>query len=60
MQIRDDSTDGGMFLGNGGHTMPLSQVELNLDWPAHIAQIYRAAEELTGIKTEAKWEEPPK
>jgi hypothetical protein len=43
-----------------GHTMPLSQVELNLDWPAYIAQIYRAAEELTGIKTDAKWEQPPK
>ncbi|MGD0898329.1 MAG: glycoside hydrolase domain-containing protein [Thermoguttaceae bacterium] len=45
----------------GGGSLVLSQTELNLDAPgSHLAQIYRAAEELTGIKTEAKWEEPPK
>ncbi|MGD0898469.1 MAG: glycoside hydrolase domain-containing protein, partial [Thermoguttaceae bacterium] len=38
----------------------LSQMELNLDWPAYAARVYRAAEELTGIKTNAKWDQPPK
>ncbi|MGD0899253.1 MAG: glycoside hydrolase domain-containing protein [Thermoguttaceae bacterium] len=45
-----------MAIGDGY----LSQMELNLDWPGYVAQMYRAAEELTGIKTEAKWEQPPK
>ncbi len=38
----------------------LSQTELNLDWPGYVARVYRAAEELTGIKTKARWEPPPK
>jgi hypothetical protein len=38
----------------------LAQMELNLDWPDYVAQMHRAAEELSGIKTDAKWEEPPK
>lgn len=38
----------------------LSQIELNLNWPAYIAQLYRAAEELNGINTDAKWEQPPR
>ncbi|MGD0896398.1 MAG: glycoside hydrolase domain-containing protein [Thermoguttaceae bacterium] len=36
------------------------EADLSLTWPAYAAQVYRAAEELTGIKTDAKWEEPPK
>ncbi|MGD0900398.1 MAG: glycoside hydrolase domain-containing protein [Thermoguttaceae bacterium] len=45
------------LLGGNPH---LSQEELRIDWPAYLARTYRAAEELTGIKTEGKWEEPPK
>jgi hypothetical protein len=45
-------------MGAGGSY--LSQMELNLDWPAYAARVYRAAEELIGIKTEATWEQPPK
>ena len=37
----------------------LSQMELALDWPGYAARLYRAAEELTGAKTEARWDEPP-
>jgi hypothetical protein len=38
---------------------PLSQMELNHDWPGYVARLYRAAEALTGVKTEARWDEPP-
>jgi hypothetical protein len=38
----------------------LSQVELGLDWPGYVARVYRAAEEMTGIKTGAAWEQPPR
>ena len=44
---------------NFGQTA-LSQSEINLNWPSYLARIYRAAEELTGIKTEGSWEDPPK
>jgi hypothetical protein len=45
----------------GGGSGCLIQTELNGNAPGlQFAQIYRAAEELSGIKTEAKWEEPPK
>ena len=37
----------------------LSQAELSLDFPSYTAQIYRAAEELSEIKTEASWDNPP-
>ena len=37
----------------------LSQTELNLDWPTYAAQLYRAAEELSGVRTDARWEQPP-
>ncbi|MGD0897180.1 MAG: glycoside hydrolase domain-containing protein [Thermoguttaceae bacterium] len=37
----------------------LSQMELNLDWPGYAARVYRAAEELSGTKTEARWDRPP-
>ena len=48
----------GRFWGIGGSN--LSQLEHNLNWPAYIAQTYRVAEELSGIKTDASWENPPK
>jgi hypothetical protein len=38
----------------------LSQTELNLNWPAYAARVYRAAEELSGVKTQACWENPPR
>ena len=38
----------------------LSQAELSLDFPSYVARIYRAAEEMTGVNTEARWEEAPK
>ena len=38
----------------------LSQMELSLDWPAYAARVYRAAEELSGVKAEARWENPPR
>jgi hypothetical protein len=38
----------------------LSQMELNLNWPGYVARLYRAAEELTGVKTEAHWDNPPR
>jgi hypothetical protein len=37
----------------------LSQNELGQDWPAYVARLYRAAEELTAIKTDARWDSPP-
>ena len=43
---------------HGGNT-PLSQSLISLDWTAYVARVYRAGEELSGIKTDAKWEEPP-
>jgi hypothetical protein len=45
-----------MGIGRAG----LSQMELNLDWPGYVAQTYRAAEALSGMKTEARWDNPPK
>ena len=38
----------------------LSQMELNLDWLGYVARLYRAAEDLTGLKTQARWDEPPR
>jgi hypothetical protein len=38
----------------------LSQAELGLDWPGYAAQLYRAAEELSGLAAAARWEAPPK
>jgi hypothetical protein len=38
----------------------LSQMELSLDWPSYTAGVYEAAAELAGVKSGAKWEEPPK
>jgi hypothetical protein len=38
----------------------LSQTELGLDFSSYVSQVYRAAEELTGIKAQATWENPPR
>ena len=38
----------------------LSQMELNHDWLGYVARVCRAAEELSGVKTEASWGNPPK
>ena len=38
----------------------LSQMGLSLDWPAYAARVYRAAEGLSGVKAEARWENPPR
>jgi hypothetical protein len=38
----------------------LSQHELGFDWRGYAAQVQQAAAELTGEKSEAKWEQPPK
>jgi hypothetical protein len=38
----------------------LSQTELGLDWPGYLAQLYRAAEELSGLTLRARWDDPPK
>ena len=37
----------------------LSQAELGLDWPGYAAELYRAAEELSGSAAAARWEAPP-
>jgi len=37
----------------------LSQSELSLDFPSYLARVYEAAEVVSGMKTEAKWEQPP-
>jgi hypothetical protein len=41
-----------------GHRM--TQMQLSLGWPGRIAHTYIAAGELAGIRTQAKWENPPK
>jgi hypothetical protein len=46
--------------GVHGCVVGLSQAELSLDFPGYVAEIYRAAEELTGVKTEARWDNPPR
>jgi len=38
----------------------LSQSELSLDFPSYLARVMAAENEVSGIKTEAKWEEAPK
>ena len=38
----------------------LSQAELSHDWPGYIAQVYRVAAELTGTKSESRWDTPPR
>jgi len=38
----------------------LSQSELSYDWPSYVARVHLAAAELAGVKTEAKWEQPPR
>jgi hypothetical protein len=38
----------------------LSQHELGYDWRTLAARVQQSATELTGAKTEAKWEEPPR
>jgi hypothetical protein len=38
----------------------LSQCELSYDWRSYAARVQEAAAELVGVKTEAKWEAPPK
>jgi RNA polymerase sigma factor (sigma-70 family) len=38
----------------------LSQHELGWDYPAYVARIYQAAAEVSGAKSGAKWEAPPR
>jgi hypothetical protein len=38
----------------------LSQTEVGLDWYAYAARLHQAAAELSGAKTEATWDQPPK
>jgi hypothetical protein len=47
---------GGGFLF-GAECLPLT--ELSYDWPAYVARLHAAAAELSGVKTEARWEQPP-
>jgi hypothetical protein len=42
-----------------GAPMFISQNELSYDWPGYVAKVHLAAAELAGVKTKAKWEEPP-
>jgi len=52
--------------GNAGTTEALRKslaaagVIRSRDFPPYTVRIYRAEEEVSGIKTEAKWEQPPK
>jgi hypothetical protein len=43
-----------------GSPFYLSQCELAYDWPAYVARLHLAAAELAGVKSEARWESPPK
>jgi hypothetical protein len=38
----------------------LSQCELAYDWPGYVARLHQAAAELAGVKSEARWEAPPR
>jgi hypothetical protein len=38
----------------------LSQCELGYDWPAYVARLHQAAADLSGVKSEARWENPPR
>jgi hypothetical protein len=48
---------GGGFLW-GDECLP--QTELSYDWYAYVARLHRTAAELAGVRSAAKWEEPPK
>jgi hypothetical protein len=37
----------------------LSQAELGLDWSTYLAQLHQAAAEVSGVQTDARWENPP-
>jgi hypothetical protein len=43
----------------GASSWFISQQELALDWPAYVAKLHLAAAELAGVKSAAKWEQPP-
>lgn len=45
--------------GRVGASMFLGQNELALDLPAYRARLQVAAAELAGVKSEARWEQPP-
>jgi hypothetical protein len=38
----------------------LSQNELGHDWPSYVAKVHLTAAELAGVKTDAKWDSPPR
>ena len=42
-----------------GSPMYFSQYELSYDWPSYVARLHQAAAELAGVKTQAKWDQPP-
>ena len=45
--------------GGGVENSTLPLAKLSLGWPGAIARAYEAAGELTGAKSEAKWQQPP-
>jgi hypothetical protein len=43
-----------------GSPMVLGDQELSDDWPSYVARLHRAAAELAGIRSDARWEDPPR
>ena len=43
-----------------GNPFYLSQTELAYDWPGYVARLHEAAAEVTGAKSEARWQNPPR
>ncbi|MGA2499912.1 MAG: glycoside hydrolase domain-containing protein [Tepidisphaeraceae bacterium] len=43
-----------------GNPWYLSQSELCYDWPAYVARLHQTAAELAHVKSDAKWDSPPR
>jgi len=43
-----------------GSPFYLSQSELSYDWPGYVARLHQAAADLAGVKSAARWENPPR
>jgi hypothetical protein len=43
-----------------GSPFYLSQSELGYDWPGYVARLHQAAAELAGVRSDARWDSPPR